>query len=440
MMNKIKTQVSNIKSNILVVDTAKMMIGTLVGQLILLISLLVLTKLYSPESFGILASFQSIVSIIWVLGTLKYDLAIPMIANLKERVFLSSATTLIAFSVSILILILGLSVSTFLPIESDKIKETLSQTYLISVSVFLVAFYFINEIFVISKKDFGLVSTAKIIQALVTCGFQILVGFKYSNGLSLILGYIVGYFASVLVLLKETFKHSDEIRDFFQSRGFQNRIMSILGKYKNFPKFSLPSSFANLASTNIPVLLIGTLFSPELAGFFFLAQRVVGMPIEILTNSISQVFLANSTELINSQPAKLLSLFLRIIKTMIIIGIVPFFILSWQGEWLLVAIFGKNWAFTGVLVRVFTIMYFARMITTPLSHVLNVLNLLNIQLYWDFARLITIIIIFGLTWYYKIPIYEFALLYSIVMALLYFSHAYLGYHFLKKKISSIPLH
>jgi O-antigen/teichoic acid export membrane protein len=429
----VRNMIHRIKSNDLIFDSVKIMTGTLLGQIIMFVSLIFLTKQYSPESFGMLAFFQSVVTTVWVLATLKYDLAIPVASNLVEKILLCFGTLLLSVSFCILMfLVLSIYVNS-IDTKSTNWNQLKPYYPILSVGTLIIAIYSTLELFVISEKKFNLVSIAKTSQSAGISFSQLILGYLSPSGLMLIVGYLIGYLISSLILLKGLLYHIDKIKSLFKNTNFKKDIIGVLSRYKSFPILSLPSSFANLASTNIPVLLIGSVFSAELAGFFFLAQRVIGMPIEILTNSISQVFLGNSSEQISTNPKMVLSLFIKVVKMMFLIGIIPFSVLCWQGESILIFIFGNNWEFTGTLVRIFTIMYFARMITTPLSHILNVLQLLHIQLYWDVTRLLLVICIFCITYYFKISMMNFAMIYSIAMAMMYFSHAYLGYFFLKKK-------
>ena len=52
--------------------------GTAAGPLVVVATSSVFTRLYSPEDFGLLADFAGLLCILSVIGSLQYQLAIPL--------------------------------------------------------------------------------------------------------------------------------------------------------------------------------------------------------------------------------------------------------------------------------------------------------------------------------------------------------------------------
>ncbi len=196
----------------------------------------------------------------------------------------------------------------------------------------------------------------------------------------------------------------------------------------------MPATLANIASFNVPVILVGSIFSAEQAGYFFLAHRIIGVPIDILTNAISQVFLGNSSSMLANEPNKIADLFSKIMRIMFLIGIIPFTILFFTASPIIDWLFGIKWHDIGKIVELCTIMYFVRMITTPLSHILNILNQLKVQLLWDVSRLVLILLLFVIAKYENLSIHSFTLTFSILMAFMYLIHTALGYYYISKSM------
>ena len=67
--------------------------GTAGAQLVVLLAAPLLTRLYSPEDFGILAVYVGILSLLSVIASFKYELAIPLPEHENEVV----AVTLLSF-------------------------------------------------------------------------------------------------------------------------------------------------------------------------------------------------------------------------------------------------------------------------------------------------------------------------------------------------------
>ena len=96
MINKLKPK-SEFTRNVLTLMT-----GTAIAQAIPIIVSPILTRLYSPEDFGRLALFISIVSIMSVLATGKYELAIILPKKNSTAYQLVSLSVMLSLVVSVL--------------------------------------------------------------------------------------------------------------------------------------------------------------------------------------------------------------------------------------------------------------------------------------------------------------------------------------------------
>jgi len=52
--------------------------GTAGAQILLVLAAPLLTRLYTPEDFGLLAVYASLLALIGVISSLRYELAIPL--------------------------------------------------------------------------------------------------------------------------------------------------------------------------------------------------------------------------------------------------------------------------------------------------------------------------------------------------------------------------
>ncbi|MDZ7878571.1 MAG: oligosaccharide flippase family protein, partial [Saprospiraceae bacterium] len=285
-------------------------------------------------------------STIWVLATLRYDLAIAINAkpDEKKQLLVGSGLIIIVFVALLYLLLFGCV--KLVPNILNSSKGVFDYYALISLSTLLVAISFLLESYAVSNKNFLLISLSKASQLVCIGVSQICLGIFQPNSLSLIIGYNIGFTISILILSASLMEYRHNLVKKILNKDYLSSIKKILWKNKSFPLWSMPSYLANLASFNVPIILIGTLFSQETAGFFFMAQRIIGIPIDILTGAISQVFLGNSANLLNSEPKKINALFINTMLTMTAIGFFPFVLLFTFSEDLVVLIFGKKWLLT----------------------------------------------------------------------------------------------
>ena len=59
-------------------DVIKITSGTALGQAVVVLFSPILTRLYSPGDFGVFAVYASLLGVITVIGSMRYELAIPL--------------------------------------------------------------------------------------------------------------------------------------------------------------------------------------------------------------------------------------------------------------------------------------------------------------------------------------------------------------------------
>ena len=76
--------------------------GTATAQVIAILASPILTRLYSTEDFCLLAVYGSIIGIVGVIASLRYELAIPIAETDKEAASLVYLSGIILITVSII--------------------------------------------------------------------------------------------------------------------------------------------------------------------------------------------------------------------------------------------------------------------------------------------------------------------------------------------------
>ena len=93
------------KSNDVAANVLKLIVGTALGQIITVLVSPVLTRIYTPDDFGLFAIYISIVSILGVVISLRFETAIMLPEDDDEAVDLVILSTGIAFGLSLLLLL-----------------------------------------------------------------------------------------------------------------------------------------------------------------------------------------------------------------------------------------------------------------------------------------------------------------------------------------------
>src|SRR5699024_9302988 len=150
-------------------------------------------------------------------------------------------------------------------------------------------------------------------------------------------------------------------------------VKEILIKYKDFPLFRAPEVFLNAISGNIPVILLSSFFGASSAGFFTIGRTVLGIPSQLIGNSIGDVFYRRLSEEANNKENSTIMIFKA---TVIIgaIGVIPFGLIILFGPQLFGFAFGSDWHRAGEYARWMAIWSYFAFMNRPSVMALPVLN------------------------------------------------------------------
>ena len=69
---------------------------------------------------------------------------------------------------------------------------------------------------------------------------------------------------------------------------FRGRFLLDIAKNAQYPKYMLPSGLANSLTMNITPITISMAYSVSDAGLYGMVNRVLGLPLTMISNSVSR--------------------------------------------------------------------------------------------------------------------------------------------------------
>ncbi|MEX0719721.1 MAG: oligosaccharide flippase family protein [Balneolaceae bacterium] len=420
----------NQKKSSLVGDVAKVASGTAVAQGVTVLIAPIITRLYSPDDFGMLGVFLSIISVVGVNSTLRYHLAILLPDDDRDAAALSGLSIICTLSISLLTLL-------FLLILSEQI-ESWFDVVLPSVVYLIIPFAIVvnaGTIIIrqwhIRYRAYGTAAVSEASQSLGNAGGQLGFGFTgLTSGLFLVLSSVIGQTIALLIYLQSLPRKVVFFsRNLFNARRIKEQALI----HRKFPQYSTPGGIINKLAWELPSFLLLFFFNAEILGFYILGHRLLRMPVSLIGNSIGQVYFERG---VASHKAGNLDVITELMqKRLVQLGFFPFLVLTFVGEELFIIFFGSEWAIAGVFTQILAIWTFVWFISGPLSVVFNITNsqdkMLRIQALLFILRFIGLLIggLYG----------------SAILAITLFAIAgILGYGYLMFQISKIarisPLH
>ena len=374
----------------------------------------VITRIYSPEDYGIMTVYTAILGMFTIVGSLKYEWGIP-IADSDEK-----AINVLTLSIIVLSLITG-SITLLLFFFGKPILELfngeilLKYKYFIPLGVFLVGLYTILTQWAFRKKNYKVLSKTKFSQSIIQNATKIGLGLMSFGPVGLILGSIFGESGGIATLSKPLIKQDRKLLRCINRK----ELLWCAKRYVRFPLFSAPSQLLNTAGIQLPVLFLTSLFGSKVTGFYGLANSVVNLPMNLVGRSVADVFYAEAASVGKDDPERLKNLSLKLFNRLMIVGLIPLSVLIFFGPFLFSFVFGQGWHEAGVYARIVAPLVFCRLIFTPISRIFFVFEKQKEAFFLDSLRVALVLVVFGVSNLLSLNAYCSVGLYTIAMSIVY---------------------
>jgi O-antigen/teichoic acid export membrane protein len=345
--------------------------GTVFAQFIAFGFSLALARIYDGEDFGYFSSFIAILSILSILATGSYDKALMFARSTRRALSLIVLVLSIAVVTSLIITLATLLLLFFridLPLGLSYFDTIILLPIALIATVSMQLFIYQS----LREGQIGKLSSIKVFQSIVTGGTQVVGGI--AGGKWIVTGYIAGLLFYMPFMIQRLRLWAKLL-----SRRIWLSTWASAKKYKRYPRYVCPNELIDVASHQIPMLLIGIFFSIATLGQYGFAQRILAAPSALIGQAVSQIFFKSITAQEISQ-SEILSLMIRIWLIMSLIGVVPFYLLFLSGESIFLWVFGSVWAEAGQMAEALAALLFFRFVSSPTSTIYYKLNLQRAQL------------------------------------------------------------
>ncbi len=342
------------KNNSFVRGFLSLSVGHVISFFLAFFAVPLITRLYTPDEYGLFGAFLSWVLILSTFSTLKLDVAV-VVADEEDVLPLSWVVVSFALVYSASVFVGVLILRNLLPTRIY---------FWLPVAVFLTALFSLATYLLTRMGNFLSLGFLKIVSSAVKFGLQI--ALNPLKQLGLVLGYLaslVVYLPNLIISLKKFTPavHENKI----DKRNALSISKAVLKKYSKYPLFVAPSNLINALSRHFPVVLVMWLYGDSLTGLFSLTLRFLGVPLFMFGDALAKTFLnkAGSTR----EPALLAEFTKKFIVWVSIFSGPVFAVLMVYSKWFFSWFVGKNWLDAWHIVFILAPWYFFRFISSPLS-------------------------------------------------------------------------
>lgn len=345
--------------NVLIIAT-----GSSSVQLINMIMMPIITRIYLPETLGEVNSFLAYSTILCSVCALCYPAAIALPSKTSDALNIVKISIVISFIFSSIVLL-----TCFFKIFFSLGSEDLISSLCLFTIILLSGLYQALEQFAIRNGKYKVIAIGNLIQSIVSSLIKISVGFFCPLYSILLVVSSISPAISSLYIIK---KNIINLKTLKLSKIKKETLLN----FKDFPIYRAPQSLINSFSMGLPVLIINYQFGPKIAGYYALSVTVLSIPVSLVGKSISDVFYPKFSHLISIKKYDVASKLFDICTLILgIISVFPILILFLFGGRLFSFVFGNTWYIAGDLAKWVCLHSMAMLISRPALASLPVLKL-----------------------------------------------------------------
>lgn len=355
-----------------------LLLGSVAGQLAVLASTPVLSRLFTPDALGLFAVLSAVESILVAAAALRYDHAMAVAKDDDQagRLFsLSLALAAGSGAITAAFLVTGIGDRPF------GLPDLRPFALLLGLGLTLDAAYQTMTLWALRQRAFRRVAMAKASQGVGQAVGQIALGLAPGGTGGLLLGWVAGRVAGIAALVRAVPARA-------AARARPRTLWDAAVHNARFPSLALPAGILNSFALQVPSVLIAAAYDPRVAGLYFLASRVTGVPITLVSQTLSQAFLGRISPGAEggTGPAMRAAIVRTVRRLAPLVGIPTVAVMA-VGPVAFAAVFGAEWREAGRFAAALAPAFLAQVLAAPFVWALVASGRQTWQLGWDASRL-----------------------------------------------------
>lgn len=360
-------------------NVLKLVSGATVAQAIPIALSPLLTRLYSPEEFGVFALYFAIVSLFGTISNGRFELAVALPATEGDALDIAALAVVVSIGLAGLLLLIVLLFASSI---AELLGEPALAPWLYLVPFAVAAFGVSNALTYLCNrwKAFGVTAHVQVSRSIVLATVQLVLGFLWAGAAGLIVGHVISMIAGAFWYARATRQRAEIV---FRLR----QMREMAWRFADFPRFSMPAALANTLAHQSTSFLISMLYSTASLGYYSLIQRVLDVPSSLIGVASGHVLYQQAGEE-RRKHGTAVNAFEQALLKLMVIGLPTFIALFFIVEDLFAFAFGEPWRVAGVYARILTPLFAIRFLFGSVSNIINVFEKQRIALAWQVGFLL----------------------------------------------------
>lgn len=403
-------------------NVARISSGTVIGQIISVISLPIITRIYGAEIMGVWAIIYAIAVIINTLSDVGLIQSIMVEDESSVQRTYSVVSALIVIIDLAAIAVVYFYCAVILDYDSSLILVTVFFTFIYSISLQFVqlSYTWLNR-----NKEYSVLMKNPIINQGSIMFFSIVLGLAGCKQY----GYYIGVTAGQILTLLHMKRHLPAKTPWPTVLD----IKEVIIKNKEFVKYQMPTNLTLQFRNQLPNLLIGGLFGNTMLGYFSVSQKLLNIPVTFIGQALGKVFYQRCSEM-QREGQKLGEFIYRNLSRAMMLAFVPMALLAAYGDAAVVIFFGREYAVSGIIVRIIVFRAFFTFVSSATQGMDIVLKKQQYAMFAGIVQTLAIALAVLLSYYFSNDIIVCS-----IMITISFICVQITYFCVMFKVMSIPM-
>jgi O-antigen/teichoic acid export membrane protein len=363
---------------------------TAAGQVSFLLALPFLSRLYTPSDFGLFTIYLSIVNLGGPIIGLKFESALYASRSREEAgttLALSLLTTTMTSGVAAIALFFFANRLTDLP---GPVAQSLA--WMLPIGLVLSGMWSVSSAWAIRSEAVSTLGAARFAQPAAMTAMQLGAGVTHPfGGLALIAAHLVSHLGYTTFIFARTLTWRD-LRG-LRPTNWETVLRHAIAQ-RHFPFFLLPAQISYLGVSNLPPLLLSSLYGAEIAGHCGIAYRLVAAPLAIASLPLGAVF----TSVVSRTPelTVVVPLARKVFLANLLLVAAPTLLLGAAAPAIAPAVLGSNWAVTGQVIAAFALLGAAHTLAAPFNEITSIFRSQALRFSIEFVSAALVVTAIGL--------------------------------------------
>lgn len=391
-------------------STGKLILGSFIGQLIIILASPITTRLYSADELGVYTLLLTIVNMVGPVLCAKYEMAI--VTEKEERKVY--ATIILCGIINLLLSTISIILYSIYIIHIQLVNYMYIY-YIIIVYIVLLLNGLSNILIFYNNrnKDYDIISKVYVIRILIQNIILVVLGIFKCSIIGLLISQLISMLIGVKKQAKKIIPNLKELKTITKEE-----IIEVAKNNKNLAVYTAPANLINTASYSILNFFITVLYGTTVLGYYSLSYRMLGIPLTMVSRNVSKVFFEKASTQYKENK-NFSGILLKITLSLLLVSVFMVAILEVCAPWAFKTFLGAEWEISGKYVQILVWLYGFRLIVSALTPALVVINRQDIELKLQCLFIISAIIIYILSKTYNLTMELFLLLITITYSIIY---------------------